>query len=312
MAGRASRSPTASKATRMPWVSLIVETSAGEAERLSDALLELGAVSVNVTDADAGTPGEKPLYGEPGEPAAGSWERSVVSALCKTDVDCGELLATAAEQAGFASTPAFRTERVEDEDWVQVTQAQFAPMQVAERLWIVPSWCAPPDPDAMNIVLDPGLAFGTGSHPTTRLCIEWLARRVAGGERVLDYGCGSGILAIAAMKLGAGAALGVDIDPDAVTAARANAARNTAGARFQDSFAPLDMNADLVVANILANPLKVLAPLLAAHTRSGGRIALAGLLVPQADDVSGAYAPWFEMSVFGVREDWAVLEGVRR
>jgi len=296
----------------MPWVSLIVETSAGDAERLSDALLELGAISVSVADADAGTPEEKPLFGGPGEPVAGSWDRSTVSALCKSGVDCRALLAAAAKRAGLARTPAFRTERIEDEDWVQVTQAQFAPIQVAERLWIVPSWCEPPDPHALNIVLDPGLAFGTGSHPTTWLCIEWLARRLAGGERVLDYGCGSGLLAIAAMKLGAGAALGIDIDPDAVTAARANAARNDAEARFQDTLAPLDMNADLVVANILANPLKVLAPLLAAHTRDGGRIALAGLLVPQVDDVTAAYAPWFEMSVFGVREDWALLEGVRR
>lgn len=296
----------------MPWVSLIVETSAAEAERLSDALLELGAVSVSVTDADAGTPAEKPLFGEPGEPAAGSWDRSVVSALCKLDVNCDGLLAAAAERAGLARTPVFRTTRVEDEDWVQVTQAQFAPIQVTERLWIVPSWCEPPVADAVTIALDPGLAFGTGSHSTTRLCIEWLARRVAGGERVLDYGCGSGILAIAAMKLGAGAALGVDIDPEAVTAARANAARNDVVARFQDTFAPLDMNADLVVANILANPLKVLAPLLAARTRRGGSIALAGLLAPQADDVSEAYTPWFDMSVFGSREDWVVLEGARR
>ncbi len=296
----------------MPWISLIVETSAGKAERLSDALLDLGVVSVSVTDADAGTPAEKPVFGAPDASATASWDRSVVSALCRDDADCGQLLAAAAERAGFPQTPAFRTERVADADWVQVSRAQFAPIQVAERLWIVPSWRAPPDPDAVNIVLDPGLAFGTGSHPTTRLCIEWLARHVRSGACVLDYGCGSGILAIAAMKLGAAAALGVDIDPDAVAAARANAARNAAAARFQDTVAPLDMNADLVVANILANPLKVLAALLAAHTRRGGRIALAGLLAPQADDVSGAYAPWFDMAVFGTREEWVVLEGIRR
>jgi ribosomal protein L11 methyltransferase len=296
----------------MPWLSLIVETSAMEAERLSDALLELGAVSVSVTDTDAGTPDEKPVFGEPGEPAGAVWDRSTVSALCKLDVDCEALLAAATERAGLASTPAFRSEPVEDADWVQVTQTQFAPIHVAERLWIVPSWHEPPDPDALAILLDPGLAFGTGSHPTTRLCIEWLARHVGDGARVLDYGCGSGILAIAALKLGAAAALGVDIDPDAVTAARANAARNNAAARFQDTFAPLDMNADLVVANILANPLKVLAPLLAAQTRPGGRLALAGLLLPQADDVAGAYAKWFDMSVSGKRDGWSLLEGVRR
>jgi len=296
----------------MPWVSLIVETSALDAERLSDALLELGAISVSVTDTDAGTPDEKPVFGEPGEPAGATWDRSTVSALCKRDVDCEALLAAAAGRAGLASAPAFRSEPVEDADWVQVTQAQFAPIHVAERLWIVPSWHEPPDPDALAIVLDPGLAFGTGSHPTTRLCIEWLARHVSDGARVLDYGCGSGILAIAALKLGAAAALGVDIDPDAVTAARANAARNHAAARFQDTFAPLDMNADLVVANILANPLKVLAPLLAAQTRPGGRLALAGLLTPQADDVAGAYAQWFDLSVSETRDGWALLEGARR
>ena len=296
----------------MPWISLIVETSAAEAERLSEALLELGAASVSVTDADAGTPDEKPLFGEPGEPVMGGWDRSVVNALCKLDANCAELLAAAAEQAALAKVPAFRTARVEDRDWVQVSQAQFEPIQVAERLWIVPSWCEPPDAQALTIVLDPGLAFGTGSHPTTRLCIDWLARHVHGGERVLDYGCGSGILAIAAMRLGAAAALGVDIDPEAVAAARANAARNDTAARFQDTDAPLHMNADLVVANILANPLKLLAPLLAAHTRSGGRIALAGLLTAQVDDVSGSYARWYDVSVFRSQEDWVVLEGVRR
>jgi ribosomal protein L11 methyltransferase len=296
----------------MPWVSLIVEAPAAEGERLSDALLALGAVSVSVTDADAGTPAEKPVFGEPGEPADGAWDRCVVSALCKADADCSALLADAAARAGLHETPAYRTERVEDADWVRVTQAQFAPIEVAERLWIVPSWCQPPDPQALTITLDPGLAFGTGTHPTTRLCIDWLARRVAGGERVLDYGCGSGILAIAAMKLGAATALGVDIDPDAVVAARANAARNDAAALFQDTFASLDMIADLVVANILANPLKVLAPLLAAHTRRGGRIVLAGLLAPQAERVSAVYAQWFDMAVFGTREEWVALEGMRR
>jgi len=296
----------------MPWKSLIVETSAAAAERLSEALLALGAASVSVTDADAGTPAERPRFGTPGEADPGPWERSVVSALCRQDADCDALLAEAAEQAGLDTTPPFRTERVEDADWVQVTQTQFGPIEVAERLWIVPSWCAPPDPGATNIMLDPGLAFGTGSHPTTRLCIEWLARNVTGGERVLDYGCGSGILAIAAMKLGAAEAFGVDIDPDAVAAARANAARNAAVARFQDTRAPLDMNADLVIANILANPLKVLAPLLAAHTRRGGRIALAGLLVPQGEDVAAAYAPWFDMAASATREEWVLVEGVRR
>ena len=296
----------------MAWVSLLVETSADDAEALSDALLELGALSVSVTDADAGTARERPVFDEPGEAGRGAWARSTVSALCKADADCAALLAAAAARAGLATPPLFRTEPVADADWVRETQAQFAPIEVAAGLWIVPSWREPPDPQARIIVLDPGLAFGTGSHPTTRLCIEWLARHLSGGERVLDYGCGSGILAIAAMKLGAAAALGVDIDADAVAAAQANAARNAVGAAFQDTRAPLDMDADLVVANILANPLKVLAPLLAARMRRGGRIALAGLLTAQGEAVAAAYAPWFDMAVFAEREDWVVLEGVRR
>jgi len=292
------------------WVSLVIEASADEAGPLSDALLELGALSVSVEDAAAGTPAERPLFEAPGATTA-PWARSVLRALCAPDVECAALLARAAARAGLAVTPVFATEAVADADWVRVTQDQFRPIRIDDRLWIVPSWCAAPEPDAVNIVLDPGLAFGTGSHPTTCMCLRWLARNVRSGAAVLDYGCGSGILAIAAAKLGAGSTVGVDIDPAAVTAARANAAANAVRVRFQDSGAPLDVNADLVVANILANPLKVLAPLLARHARVGGRIALAGLLEPQAAEVGAAYAPWFDMRTFDVTDGWAVLEGVR-
>jgi ribosomal protein L11 methyltransferase len=292
-------------------VSLVIEAAADEAGPLSDALLELGASSVSVEDAAAGTPEEQPLFEAPGA-APAPWGRSVLRALCAPEADCAALVAAAAERAGLAVPPAFDTETVADADWVRVTQAQFQPARVDDRLWIVPSWCAPPDPDAVNIVLDPGLAFGTGSHPTTRMCLRWLVRNVRGGAVVLDYGCGSGILAIAAVKLGAGSAVGVDIDPAAVATARANAAANAVPVRFQDAEAPLDVDADLVVANILANPLKVLAPLFARHTRGGGRLALAGLLESQVAEVSDAYAQWFEMRIFDVAEQWAVLEGVRR
>ena len=199
-----------------------------------------------------------------------------------------------------------------DADWVRRTQAQFEPIRISRRLWIVPSWHAAPDADAINIRLDPGLAFGTGSHPTTRACLRWLERHVVRGVRVLDYGCGSGILAIAAMKLGAGEALGVDIDPEAVAAARANAERNDAAARFIDSHAPYDFPADLVVANILAKPLQVLAPVLAAHCRPGGHIALAGILAAQGWAVAEAYAACFEMRTIGEDDGWVTLEGTRR
>jgi ribosomal protein L11 methyltransferase len=194
---------------------------------------------------------------------------------------------------------------------VRASQAQFAPIRISARLWIVPSWHAAPDPDALNIRLDPGLAFGTGSHPTTRLCLRWLDQLVRPASSVLDYGCGSGILAIAALKLGARAAVGVDVDPAAVAAARENAARNEVAARFVSSEVALAHPADLVVANILANPLIVLAPVLAAHCRPGGRIALAGILAPQADAVSAAYAQWFAMAHFAADDGWVCLEGVR-
>jgi len=293
------------------WVSLVLEVPADAADALADALLALGALAVDAEDAQAGTPGERPLFDEPGAPGAG-WRRVRLRALCGPAEDAAALVREAAAHAGLAASPAFRAEPVADADWVQTSRAQFQPLQVEERLWIVPTWCAPPDSAAVNLVLDPGLAFGTGSHPTTRLCLRWLARRVHAGARVLDYGCGSGILAIAAAKLGAGLVVGVDIDAAAIGAARANAAANGAAVRFQDAAAPLDMDADLVVANILANPLKVLAPLVARHTRHGGRLALAGLLDSQAGDVADAYAQWFDVRTFDALDGWTVLEGVRR
>lgn len=192
---------------------------------------------------------------------------------------------------------------------MQLTQAQFDPIRVSERLWIVPSWHEAPDPAAVNLILDPGMAFGTGSHPTTRLCLEWLEKNVSAGCSVLDYdyGCGSGILAIAAARLGAGEVAGVDIDPQAVDAARANAERNGVTANFADSTKPLAGKYDLVVANILANPLRVLAPAICGHVRSGGRLALSGILREQADEIMAIYQQWMPMHVAGVREDWVCL-----
>jgi ribosomal protein L11 methyltransferase len=292
-------------------LALIVEVAAGEADALSDALLAHGATAVDLQDALAGTPAEQPVFDEPGADADG-WARVRIRALVPADAAIAPLLAAAAAHAGLPAVPGYALEPVADADWVRRTQAQFEPIRVSARLWVVPSWHAVPDPDAISIRLDPGLAFGTGSHPTTKACLRWLERRVVRGARVLDYGCGSGILAIAAMKLGAGDALGVDIDPGALAAARANAARNGAAARFLDSHAPLDFTADLVVANLLANPLRVLAPVLAAHCRAGGRVALAGILAAQAQGVAEAYAAWFALSVCDEAEGWATLEGTRR
>jgi len=239
------------------------------------------------------------------------WAHSRVVALFEPDADIAAMLADAAVQAGLGSVPAFTVEPVEEQNWVQLTQAQFDPIRVSGRLWIVPSWHESPDPAAINLVLDPGMAFGTGSHPTTRLCLEWLERTITGGESLLDYGCGSGILAIAAAKLGAAAVAGVDIDPQAVDAANANAASNDVVARFADSAETLAGEYDVVVANILSNPLRVLAPAICAHVRAGGRLALSGILREQAEEIIAVYAPWIPLQVADMREDWVCLAGVK-
>ncbi len=295
----------------MAWRSLVVEIDAAAAEPLSEALLARGAAAASVEDAAAGTRAERPVFDEPGA-ARTLWARARLRVLVPVDLEPATLLADAAADAGLPAPSDFAVEPVADEDWVRQAQSQFEPLRISGRLWIVPSWHAAPDPEAICLVLDPGRAFGTGSHPTTRACLRWLEQRVVPGARVLDYGCGSGILAVAAAKLGAGEAIGVDIDPEALAAARDNAARNRAPARFLDAHAPLDFAADLVVANILANPLMVLAPLLARHCRPGGRIALAGILEAQGSRVAGAYAPWFEIAPLSDDEGWITLEGTRR
>jgi len=296
----------------MPWLCAIIEAAEDSVELLSDALIEAGALAVDVQDAAAGTADERPIFAEPGEAPAAGWRTNRVSALFPLDADLSLLVPEALAAAGLEANAAFRVERVEDEDWVRLTQSQFNPMQITPRLWVVPSWHSAPDPSAINIALDPGVAFGTGAHPTTRLCLRWLAENVTPNDDVLDYGCGSGILAIAAMKLGAARACGIDIDPQAVLAAQQNAAQNgvevTLATAEQDIAGP----AQIVVANILANPLTVLAPLLARLTRSGGRIALSGILVEQADAVLEAYAGQFEMTRAATDEGWVLLTGRRR
>ena len=295
----------------MSWVSVTFEVAAIDVEAVSDALLEAGAVSVEVSDADAGSAAEQPVFAEPGSGEPRPWERSRVSALIAASEDAAALVAAACTGAGIA-LPSYQLHPVADQDWVRASRDQFKPIRVAPRLWIVPSWHTAPDPDAINIVLDPGLAFGTGSHATTRLCLAWLERTIRGGESVIDYGCGSGILAIAAMKLGAARADGVDIDEQALLAARANALQNRVQAKFHGAADAIRNPAQIVVANILAHPLIVLAPLLARLAAPGGRVALAGVLAGQADEVSAAYAHWFEFEAPGREDDWVLLSGIRR
>ena len=295
----------------MGWQSVSFLTDASHAEPICDALLEAGALSASIEDADAGTPDEQPLFGEPGSVPSSGWTHSRIVALLEPDADIDVLLADATAAIGLSEVPAYTVEAVEEQNWVQLTQSQFDPIRVSERLWIVPSWHETPDPAAVNLILDPGMAFGTGSHPTTRLCLEWLERNVSSGCTVLDYGCGSGILAIAAARLGAGRVAGVDIDPLAVDAARANAERNGVVALFADSAMPVAGEYDVVVANILSNPLRVLAPAICAHVRSGGCLALSGILREQAEEIIAIYAQWLPMQVADTREDWVCLSGIK-
>lgn len=297
----------------MPWLCAILHVDESAVEALSDALLDVGALAVDVQDASAGTAAERPIFAEPGEAPASGWQANRVSALFAIDADLHVAIPQALNEAGIAPASEFRVERVEDADWVRLTQSQFQPLQITPRLWVVPSWHAAPDPAAVNIVLDPGVAFGTGAHPTTRLCLRWLDEVVTPDADVLDYGCGSGILAIAAMKLGARSARGIDIDPQAVLAAQDNAGRNRVQASFAAAAddAPVEP-AQIVVANILANPLTVLAPLLARLTSPGGRIALSGILVEQTQSVLDAYAANFAMQPAGTDEGWVLLTGIRR
>jgi len=295
----------------MSWLSVTTVVERSLAEALSDALLNAGALSVDVSDADAGTADERPIFDEPGGAPAAGWSRARVAALFERERDVAQAVTGAFEQAGAAPGTAYEVSRVDDEDWVRRTQSQFAPQHIAPRLWIVPSWHEPPDRTATNVVLDPGLAFGTGTHATTRLCLRWLASRVRGGESVIDFGCGSGILAIAALKLGAGAACGIDIDPQAVAAARSNAERNGVAATFVSAAESLPAAAQIIVANILAQPLLVLAPLLARLTPPGGRLALSGILTEQAQEVREAYGAWYDFDPDDEEDGWVLLSGTR-
>jgi ribosomal protein L11 methyltransferase len=294
----------------MAWRRLSVVVAGSGAADLAEALESAGAVSTELADAEAGTARESAIFAEPGADA-GVWPRCRLVTLFAESADAETLLGAALAASGAEALAPPVLDTLDDTDWVRETQRQFEPIRAGKRLWIVPTWHAAPDKSALNLVMDPGAAFGTGSHPTTRLVLGWLEREVHGGESVLDYGCGSGILAIAALKLGAARATAVDIDPLALEAARHNASANHVALDVRSADAPLVQDADVTVANILANPLRMLAPLLASHTRPGGRIALSGILVAQAAEVLEAYRPFFAMTQDGAEGEWVCLAGTR-
>ncbi len=313
----------------MPFLSITIALSRDQADPFGDALMARGALSVSVEDADEGTDAERAIFGEPGA-TGGLWDRCELTVLfdvktrdgnsqnANTGVGFGDIVngidvmwQVAAEMN--IETLNFAQTMVADTDWVKQNQAQFQPIAISPRITIVPTWheAANTQADAINLVLDPGAAFGTGSHPTTRLCMQWLEVNIEQNQSVLDYGTGSGILAIAAMKLGAGEAVGVDIDAAAVDTARYNAQQNHVRIAFSTTDLQLHYVADITVANILSNPLKMLAPLLASHTKPGGKLVLAGILDEQADEMIEIYRPWFRLDVWRRDEGWSCIAGVR-
>ncbi|ELM3719300.1 50S ribosomal protein L11 methyltransferase [Aeromonas hydrophila] len=288
----------------MPWIQIRINATAKTADKVSNMLLGRGAQAVTFMDAKdvpvyEPMPGETPLWGE-----------TEVMGLFDAETDPAPTIAFF--QQIFGEDVGYKVEQLEDKDWVREWMDHFHPMQFGERLWICPSWRDVPNPDAVNVMLDPGLAFGTGTHPTTALCLQWLDGLDLTGKTVVDFGCGSGILGIAALKLGAARVIGIDIDPQAIQASRDNAERNGVADQIElylPADQPQDVEADVVVANILAGPLRELAPLIAGHGKAGSLMALSGVLESQAPELETIYGQWFEMDPTAVKEEWCRLSG---
>ncbi len=295
----------------MPWIQLQIPADPDSADQLEDLLMEMGAEAVSMEDA-----ADQPLY-EPDPGTTPLWHQTSVTGLFGAERDIEELCAAVKDawhQQTQQSLPDISVTLVEDKDWEREWMDDFKPLRFGERLWIVPSWHDAPDPHAANLLLDPGLAFGTGTHPTTALCLEWLDGQDVEAQQVIDYGCGSGILGLAALLLGADHVIGVDTDPQALEASRENARRNQVEEDRLDLFLPADepdTMADIMLANILAQPLIGLAPRLAAKVKPGGHLVLSGILSNQAREVMEAYEPWFIMDEPEQREEWIRLTGRR-
>ncbi|WP_256853620.1 50S ribosomal protein L11 methyltransferase [Pantoea sp. Fr+CA_20] len=292
----------------MPWIQIKINSSGANAEELSDALMETGAVSVTFQDTHD-TPVYEPMPGE-----TRLWGDTDVIGLFDAESDMEGVIAELSQYPLLGENFRHKIEQIEDKDWEREWMANFHPMRFGERLWICPSWRDVPDPDAVNVMLDPGLAFGTGTHPTTSLCLTWLDGLDLAGKTVIDFGCGSGILAIAALKLGAAQAIGIDIDPQAIQASRDNAERNGVADRltlFLPHQQPENLQADVVVANILAGPLRELAPLISVLPKSGGHLGLSGVLESQAESVCEAYVAHFALDPVAVKEEWCRITGVK-
>ncbi|WP_336778787.1 50S ribosomal protein L11 methyltransferase [Pantoea sp. USHLN256] len=293
----------------MPWIQIKINSTGANAETLSDAMMDVGAVSVTFQDTH-----DNPVY----EPLPGEtllWGDTDVIGLFDAETEMRDVVAELSQHPLLGSAFRHKIEQIEDKDWEREWMDNFHPMRFGERLWICPSWRDVPDPHAVNVMLDPGLAFGTGTHPTTSLCLTWLDGLDLQGKTVIDFGCGSGILAIAALKLGAAQAIGIDIDPQAIQASRDNAERNGVSERlalYLPHQQPENLQADVVVANILAGPLRELAPLISVLPKAGGHLGLSGVLASQAEGVCEAYVDRFDLDPVAEKEEWCRITGVRR
>ena len=293
----------------MPWIQLKLNTTGANAEELSDALMEAGSVSITFQDTHD-TPVFEPLPGE-----TRLWGDTDVIGLFDAETDMKEVVAILENHPLLGAGFAHKIEQLEDKDWEREWMDNFHPMRFGERLWICPSWRDVPDPTAVNVMLDPGLAFGTGTHPTTAMCLQWLDSLDLTDKTVIDFGCGSGILAIAALKLGAKHVVGIDIDPQAILASRDNAERNGVSERlslYLPKDQPENLSADVVVANILAGPLRELAPLISVLPVAGGHLGLSGILASQAQSVADAYQDLFELDPVAEKEEWCRITGVKK
>lgn len=293
----------------MPWIQIKINSNAAVAESLSDTLMEIGAVSVTFQDTH-----DNPVY----EPLPGEtrlWGDTDVIGLFDATTDMHQVVVVLSQNPQLGTDFFYKIEQIEDKDWEREWMDNFHPMQFGQRLWICPSWREIPDPKAVNVMLDPGLAFGTGTHPTTSLCLAWLDGLDLQGKTVIDFGCGSGILAIAALKLGASKAIGIDIDPQAIQASRDNAERNGVADKLElylSEQQPDNLSADVVIANILAGPLRELAPLIRILPNATGIIGLSGVLASQAESVCQAYAETFELDPVAEKEEWCRITGRRK
>jgi len=292
----------------MPWIQLKLNATAENAEQIGELLMENGALSATFTDAH-----DTPIF----EPAPGEtrlWGDTDITGLYEADMDMPAVLALLNKSPLLATNFAHKIEQLEDKDWEREWMENFHPMKFGERLWICPSWKPVPDESAVNVMLDPGLAFGTGTHPTTALCLAWLDGQDLQDKVVIDFGCGSGILAIAALKLGAKRVIGVDIDPQAITASRDNAQRNNVSEQLE-LYLPADLPegvlADVLVANILAGPLRELSANIEALVKDNGLLALSGILEQQADELIEVYGQWFTMDKAQIKDEWARLSGIK-